>query len=228
MLRQQGCRLLASSQPVLDAWYRTFAQLHRKGGSQWHVMVQQGHNINPCNSMLHPAVKEAGILPGEGEELSVQQAYDADSKCFGCGPAHDDGLGLHSKRIHNGLEAHISIPHKYRALPGIIHGGILSTLMDCHGNWTAAIALMDKACLPRPPLTLTASMLITYKEPIPPDTPIILRSQVVAITDGTPSGLAKSSVEVDVTIYQAQQDGMEKLLVTGTGIYKRHGALRAM
>jgi hypothetical protein len=44
---------------------------------------------------------------------------------------------------------------------GILNGGILSTLLDCHGNWTAAIALMDRSCLPKPPLTLTASMLVS-------------------------------------------------------------------
>jgi hypothetical protein len=44
---------------------------------------------------------------------------------------------------------------------GILNGGILSTLLDCHGNWTAAISLMDRSCLPKPPLTLTASMLVS-------------------------------------------------------------------
>ena len=44
--------------------------------------------------------------------------------------------------------------------PGIINGGIVSAIFDCHGNWTAAIALMDKACLPKPPLTLTFEMLV--------------------------------------------------------------------
>ena len=45
-------------------------------------------------------------------------------------------------------------------IPGIINGGIVSALFDCHGNWTAAIALMDRAKLPRPPLTLTAELLV--------------------------------------------------------------------
>jgi len=31
----------------------------------------------------------------------------------------------------------------------------VSAVFDCHGNWSAAVALMDRACLPRPPLTLT-------------------------------------------------------------------------
>lgn len=48
------------------------------------------------------------------------------------------------------------------AAAGILNGGVLSTLLDCHGNWTAAIALMDRSCLPKPPLTLTASMLVRH------------------------------------------------------------------
>jgi hypothetical protein len=34
---------------------------------------------------LHPAVKEAGILPEGGEEIAVQVAYTPKSQCFGCG-----------------------------------------------------------------------------------------------------------------------------------------------
>lgn len=50
--------------------------------------------------------------------------------------------------------------HAVMRYAGILNGGILSTLLDCHGNWTAAISLMDRSCLPKPPLTLTASMLV--------------------------------------------------------------------
>lgn len=56
-----------------------------KQGSQWHWMVSQGHKVNPCNSMLHPAVKEAGILPEGPEEIAVQVAYTPKGHCFGCG-----------------------------------------------------------------------------------------------------------------------------------------------
>lgn len=52
--------------------------------SQWQVMKQQGHKINPCNSKLHPAAK-AGIPPEADSELSVQEAYNPSSACFGCG-----------------------------------------------------------------------------------------------------------------------------------------------
>jgi hypothetical protein len=134
----------------------------RTHSTSWQFMQQQGHKLNPCNSPLHPAVN-AGIQPDGNEEISVQEAYTPQSGCFGCGPANVDGLGLRSFRIENGLEAKLKLSSKYCAFPGIINGGVLSTLMDCHGNWTAAVALMDRSCLPKPPLTLTASMFVSSK-----------------------------------------------------------------
>ncbi len=74
---------------------------------------------------------------------------------------------------------------------GIVNGGIISTLIDCHGNWTAAVALMDRSCLPAPPLTLTASILVSFKEPAPPGAVLIVRSNVVEIKEGSQPGVGK-------------------------------------
>ena len=56
-------------------------------------------------------------------------------------------------------ESAVVLKHKWVAA-GIINGGIVSAIFDCHGNWSAAVALMDRACLPRPPLTLTRVMQV--------------------------------------------------------------------
>ncbi len=55
-----------------------------------------------------------------------------------------------------------------------------------------------------------------------------MRSHIISIQDNAHPGLGKSTVEVDVSIYQQLPGGQEKLLVHGTGIFKRLGALRAM
>ncbi|CAL5219195.1 g984 [Coccomyxa viridis] len=196
-------------------------------GQQWKWLQDRGHVVNPCNSRLHPAFS-AGMAV-EGEELSVQTAYTPDSHCFGCGPAADDGLHLKSFRVENGLSATVQLPSKYQAFPGIINGGIVSSLFDCHGNWTAAIALMDKAKLPRPPLTLTAELLVRYREATPPNEQLVVRSSVVSIKENTEKiGGGKPSVQVDITLHKADEDGSERLLATATGIFKKLGALRAL
>lgn len=195
-------------------------------GAQWEVLRQQGFQVNPCNSRLHPSVTEAGIEPDSEEELSVQEAYTPESTCWGCGPAAADGLMLRSYRIPGGLEASIELHPKYCAFPGIVNGGVVSALFDCHGNWTAAIALMDKAALPKPPLTLTYEMLTTFKETTPPAEPLILRSQIVRIKESDTPG-SKATVQVDMSLYHSL-GGHEKLLASATGIFKKLGALRAL
>ncbi|KAI8466051.1 MAG: HotDog domain-containing protein [Monoraphidium minutum] len=196
---------------------------------RWEALKEQGHAINPCNSEHHPAA-EAGLEPDGTEVLPVQEAYTPNSTCWGCGPLAEDGLRLRSFRIKNGLESTITIPPRFCAFPGIVNGGVLSTIMDCHGNWTAAIALMDRGGLPAPPLTLTASILVSYKEPAPPGTPLVVRSSVVEVKEGSQPGVAKSSVEVDVSILEAAPEGggAGRLLVSATGIFKKLGALRAL
>lgn len=56
-------------------------------------------------------------------------------------------------------------------------------------------------------------MQVSYKEPTPPDTELVVRSHVVAVRENQNPGLGKSAVEVDVAILLPQPDGSEKLLV---------------
>jgi acyl-coenzyme A thioesterase PaaI-like protein len=189
------------------------------------MLRNRGHNVNPCNSKLHPAFVEAGIEPEESEELPVQSAYTPESVCWGCGPSAPDGLRLSSYRIPGGLESTVTLDEKYCAFPGIMNGGVVSTLFDCQGNWTSAIALMDRGCLPKPPLTLTYELLVTFKEPTPPDEKLIVRSEIVSIREGEVG--SKATIQVNMTLHQPI-GGHEKLLATATGIFKKLGALRAL
>lgn len=222
----------STSQAAAPAGGQRFFSWQDKGTSAhdpaktWKLLHKQGYEVNPCRSPLHPAVIEAGIEPDSEEELSVQDAYTPESSCWGCGPSAADGLFLKSFRIPGGLEATISLDSKYCAFPGIMNGGVISALLDCHGNWTAAVALMDKGCLPKPPLTLTYEMLVTYKEPTPPDETLIIRSQIVRIKESDQPG-GKATVQVDMNMYQSL-GGHEKLLCSATGLFKKLGALRAL
>jgi hypothetical protein len=72
-------------------------------------------------------------------------------------------FGLHPKTHH----VSITLASSPRLPPGIINGGVVQSLFDCHGNWTAAIALMDNAATPKPPLTLTYEMLVRRRRRLP-------------------------------------------------------------
>lgn len=73
-------------------------------------------------------------------------------------------------------------PH-HEAFPGVLSGGIIGTLMDCHSNWTAAHHLMQRRGLDRPPTTVTADYSISLLRPTPTDGPVRLRARVVESTD---------------------------------------------
>ena len=71
-------------------------------------------------------------------------------------------------------------PH-HVAFPGVLNGGIIGTLLDCHCNWAAAIALMRQRADDRPPCTVTAEYTIRMLEPTPTDGDVHLEARVVEL-----------------------------------------------
>ena len=98
---------------------------------------------------------------------SIQEKYAKESICFGCGPSNDEGLKIRSFRSENGLIMEFTPLEKHQAFPGMINGGIIGTLLDCHGNWAAAISIMERDGLKEPPCTVTASYSVSLKRPTP-------------------------------------------------------------
>ena len=113
----------------------------------------------------------------------VQRQYAEQSICFGCGPANAEGLRIDSTRIDNGLELRFTPEEHHQAFPGMINGGIIGTLLDCHGNWTAAIALMDQNGEDEPPCTVTATYEVKLRRPTPLGAELHITSQVREISE---------------------------------------------
>ena len=90
-------------------------------------------------------------------------------------------MRIESHRIDNGLVMEYLPNESHQAFPGMINGGIIGTLLDCHGNWTAAIALMDNLGLNEPPCTVTASYTVSLRRPTPLGEKLIITSQVSEI-----------------------------------------------
>ena len=84
----------------------------------------------------------------------VQRQYAPNSICFGCGPANEKGLRIDSYRSEKGLELFFTPSQEHQAFPGMVNGGIIGSLLDCHGNWAAAIAIMDRDGDEHPPVQL--------------------------------------------------------------------------
>lgn len=112
----------------------------------------------------------------------LQAKYAPKSICFGCGPANPKGLKIasHPTEEDGVLEVRAAWkPEAYHeAFPGMLNGGIIGALLDCHSNWTAAYHLMQKGGLAEPPCTVTADFHVTLKRPTPSNGPVYLRAKV--------------------------------------------------
>ena len=76
------------------------------------------------------------------------------------------------------------MPEKHHeAFTGMLSGGIIGTLLDCHSNWTAAYHLMKRAGADHPPCTVTADYHVKLLRPTPTDEPVRLVARVIESTD---------------------------------------------
>ena len=137
---------------------------------------------------------------------AIQDRYAPNSICFGCGPANKEGLQIKSYRMDGGLEMEFECEEKHQAFPGVINGGIIGALLDCHGNWTAAMAIMDRNGLDAPQCTVTAQYEVKLKRPTPLGPTLKLQSRVLALQD--------DRAEV---IIELRTDG--KTCATGRGLF---------
>ncbi len=74
---------------------------------------------------------------------SLQELHAPLSRCFGCGPANDQGLRIRSIVEGDKVIAEWMPKAHHEAFPGVLNGGIVGALLDCHSNWTAAHHLMS-------------------------------------------------------------------------------------
>lgn len=116
-------------------------------------------------------------------EQSLQERYAPRNACFGCGPANEKGLRIRSFAQGEETVCEWQPQEYHEAFPGMLNGGIIGTLMDCHCNWTAAWHLMQRNGLEHPPCTVTADYAIKLKRPTPTDKPVHLVARVVESTD---------------------------------------------
>jgi len=113
------------------------------------------------------------------DSASVQETYALKGICFGCGPANDKGLQIRSFVKGDELVSTWSAEPHHQAFPGVLNGGIVGALLDCHCNWAAAMHLMKARNATEPPCTVTADFAVQLKRPCPIDGPIELRAKVV-------------------------------------------------
>lgn len=137
---------------------------------------------------------------------ALQDRYAPHNSCFGCGPSNPKGLRIKSKVEGDAVVAEWRPEAHHEAFPGVLNGGIVGALLDCHSNWTAAWHLMTRAGAASPPCTVTAEYSVKMKRPTPTDQPLRLRATVVESTE-------------DRAVIDATLEGGGKTTATCRGIF---------
>lgn len=113
------------------------------------------------------------------ESQSLQERYAPASTCFGCGPANTKGLRIRSVLEGDAVVAEWRAEPHHEAFPGVLNGGIVGALLDCHSNWAAAHHLMRAAGADQVPPCVTAEYTVKMRKPTPTVGVLRLEAKVV-------------------------------------------------
>ncbi|MBX7117076.1 MAG: PaaI family thioesterase [Myxococcaceae bacterium] len=104
------------------------------------------------------------------ENLDPAQ-FGQDELCFGCGPKHPIGFHLRCERADGGVVARFTPGTQFQGPPGIMHGGLVSTLADEIAAWTI-LAMAGK-------FGFTASFQARFHKPVRIGVEVLGRAKVV-------------------------------------------------
>jgi len=119
---------------------------------------------------------------------AVQDYYPEDvAHCYGCGRLNNDGIQL--KTVWEGEDT-VSryTPRSYHtAIPGYVYGGLIASLLDCHGTGGAAAAALRREGREigdgEAPRFVTASLHVDFLKPTPLGPELEVRGKILEITD---------------------------------------------
>ena len=154
-------------------------------------------------------------------DKAIQDYYPDDvSHCFGCGRLNGKGHQIKSHWDGDETVAVFTPKEYHTAIPGYVYGGLIASLIDCHGTGTAAAAgyreegrEMDT----EPPLRyVTASLHVDYLRPTPMGVPLEIRGRIEevkgkkVVVSETLSALGKVCATGRVVAVQMPEKMLEK------------------
>ncbi len=92
--------------------------------------------------------------------------------CFVCGLENPFGLGLTFHEVASGeVVSEINLPEHFEGYPGVVHGGIIASMLD-------EIVGRAAMCGDHDHFYLTAKLEVRYRKSVPSKTPLLLRGVV--------------------------------------------------
>jgi len=116
--------------------------------------------------------------------LSLQDLCNPNGMCFGCGPANPSGLQIKSEWSAEGdaVLCRFAPDDRYIGWPGLVYGGLIAMLIDCHSNRTViAYHYNQDGRTPgegEPIECVTGQLGISYQKPTPMGVELTLKAWV--------------------------------------------------
>jgi len=108
----------------------------------------------------------------EPDKLNDQTTYQ---RCFACGPRNEIGLKLTFRREGDRILADYRPREDFQGFPGVLHGGILATMLDETMSRTGAM---------RREWLMTGKLDIRFRRPAPVDQPMRVWGEIVRERQG--------------------------------------------
>lgn len=120
------------------------------------------------------------------EVKPIQDYYPDDvAHCYGCGRLNERGHQIKSFWDGDETISHFTPKEYHTAIPGYVYGGLIASLIDCHGTGSAALAAYraeNRELNSLPPLRfVTASLQVDYLKPTPLGVKLELRGKVIEL-----------------------------------------------
>ncbi|MEO0079021.1 MAG: PaaI family thioesterase, partial [candidate division WOR-3 bacterium] len=77
--------------------------------------------------------------------------------CFACGQANPEGMRLTIRRVDGGVQMDYVVPDKFCGWKGVVHGGIIATMLDELAAW---------ACTEAGSNAVTAELSVRFRHPV--------------------------------------------------------------
>ncbi|HUH11860.1 MAG TPA: PaaI family thioesterase [Longimicrobiales bacterium] len=114
---------------------------------------------------------------------AIQDSYPDDvAHCYGCGRLNARGHRLRTFEEGDETVSRFTPEPHHTAIPGFVYGGLIASLIDCHGTGTAAAAAYraeGREPGSEPPLRyVTAALRVDFLRPTPLGPELVVRGRV--------------------------------------------------
>lgn len=107
------------------------------------------------------------------EKKKLMNKLPNSKDCFVCGLENDFGLKLSFYKEEDGsVVVNYTVPDRYQGYPGVVHGGIVTTMLDEILGRVSAVDAPNR-------FMFTAKLTTRYRHPVPTEKPLRMVGRII-------------------------------------------------